>query len=50
MPDVVVEEGMELVEEEDVLRKLFRKMVMCRCGGVMSLDMGRVATLALLPC
>ena len=42
----------DLVEEEDV-EEVGEQMVivMCRCGwGGWSLDMGRVATLALLPC
>ena len=39
-----------LVEEADV-EEVGEKMVMSRCGwGGWSLDMGRVATLALLPC
>ena len=45
-------EERDLVEEDDV-KEVVRKMVimMCRCGwGGWSLDMGRVATLALLPC
>ena len=38
-----------LVEEDDV-EEVVEGIMMSRCGGVMSLDMGRVATLALLPC
>ena len=44
-------EDADLVVErcvEEVVRKMV--MVMCRCGGVVSLLVGRVATLALLPC
>ena len=40
----------DLVEEEDV-KEVGRKMVMCRCGVVLSLYMGRGAGMvALLPC
>ena len=45
------EEGMDLVVErceEEVVQKM---VMMCRCGGVMSLLVGRGAgTVALLPC
>ena len=48
------EESMDLVVElceEKIVQKMM--MVMCRCGGVLSLAIDRVAsgmTLALLPC
>ena len=39
-----------LVEEADVEEVREKMVMMCRCGWGGSLDMGRVATLALLPC
>ena len=56
MSEVVAKRGhqedVDLVEGNDV-KVVHKEMVMCRCGGVLSLDMGREdlgLTRALLPC